>query len=100
VNTISKTAALKMASHAVSAPLGRGTSWAIYVPSYGAKNLSGPTKAIRAPSYWEIRQCRAQWATSLALELLGWHWLDAYMASEQYTGSVRERVNAALSAYQ
>jgi hypothetical protein len=97
MTAISKTQAIKQASYAVSLPFGRGTSWSVSGPYYGIKNLRGTRTEIQTDSYWKARLYRTQWATSLTLELLGWNWSDADRAAEEFTGSVRERVNQAIS---
>jgi hypothetical protein len=96
MNAISKTEAIRLASNAVSRPIGRGTSWVVYGPS-DIRNLRGPRSSTCADAFWKARLYRTQWATSLTLELLGWNWSDADRAAEKHIGSVRERVNAALS---
>jgi hypothetical protein len=98
MNTISKTEAIRLASNAVAAPVGYGSFWSVSGPYDGIKSLHGQQTARETDCYWKAKQIRARWVASLALQLLGWNWSDADGAAERHIGSVRERVNQAISS--
>lgn len=70
MTTYSKTAALAKARTAVSAPIGRGTSWTIYGP-YRYADISGPSTEGNDSSYPASAARRARWVARIALALMG-----------------------------
>ena len=62
--------AIRIASQAVSAPIGRGTSWAVIGPYYSGRP-DGPYTEARADSYWKARHIARQWRIGHALALVG-----------------------------
>lgn len=71
MNALSKTAALREASTAVSIH-GRGTSWTIICPH---DKIDGPSTELRADSYALARAKAARAKASIALTLMG-QWSD------------------------
>jgi len=98
MNAISKTAALKVAQKAVSAPQGAYTSWALYGP-FSADDLSGPSTELHATSYSEALDKRASWVATIAASVLGLpnRDQDVDVAIYMATGSAKERLEAALA---
>ena len=69
MQTISKTAAIREACRHVSIQ-GGGTSWQIISPFY-ADNLSGPSTATSATSYFEAQARARSIKARIALTLMG-----------------------------
>ena len=94
----SKTAALKTARQAVSHPVGQRTSWQVYGPYY-TDDLSGPSTAVSADSYFKARARRTRWVAHIALALMGYEGDDLYevdMIADREGGSAGSIVNACL----
>lgn len=69
--TISKTAAIKAARHAVGSIIRRSsTDYVIYAPYYDA-DPSGPSTELKASTYPQARQRRTQKVADVALALMG-----------------------------
>ncbi len=96
MNTMSKTAAIAAARHAVGAPVGQRTSWSVTGP-YGA-DLSGPSTTYECDSYARALAARTRWVVRLALDMLGKTSLDDVLVAERCGGSIEAQINAVLSA--
>lgn len=62
--------AIRFAGGAVSAPIGRGTSWTVIGPYYSSR-IDGPYTEAHADSYWKARHIARQWRIGHALALGG-----------------------------
>ena len=69
-NQMSKTAALYVASRAVSNPIGKHTSWVVVGP-YDYNDPDGPYTEVGADDYFKARECAARWKAKIALSLMG-----------------------------
>lgn len=66
------TEAIRIASRAVSAPIGRATSWTVVGPYY-LDQINGEYTESRADSYWRARHTAREWRIDHALALMGIH---------------------------
>jgi hypothetical protein len=93
MTTMSKSAALKVATNAVGKPIGRGTSWLFYAPYYADK-VDGPSTEYRASSYAMALTRRTQCVVDVALAQMGIKG-SAYLDGE--TGSAKDLLDLVLS---
>lgn len=98
---MTKTAAIKAARQAVSAPIGAGTSWAVYHPYYSTVDgLKGPSTCNNASSYSGAVAMRARIVADLAICLMGMNSDDAQYAiySATWDRTITGLVRAAIAA--
>jgi hypothetical protein len=93
MKTMSKTEALKTASRAVGAPMGRGSSWTFYGPYYSDR-LDGPSAEHKASSYPAIVRRRSQCVVEIAVALMG---IKGYVDIDSLSGGAREMLAQVLS---
>lgn len=99
--TMTKTAAIKAARQAVSAPIGAGTSWQVYHPYYNTfDGLKGASTCNNASSYSGAVAMRARIVAGLAICLMDLNSDDAQYAiyNETWDRTIPGLVNAAIAA--
>ena len=99
MSKISKTTAHNLARRAVSAPIGRGTSWMVCAPwdASTVAGLRGPRTEIHTDSYSHALTQRTRCIVRIALTLLGYEDAEYLIEAQRYpSGNARELLNACI----